>query len=157
MYINTCTCTCTFFCLFFLVCFSFSPSFLPPLSSLFCLYMCNSAVDSSREPVPDAAAIYFVSPSNDIISRISRDLHSHLYDSYHFNFITPVPRPLLEEIAKAAVDANCVPQVSKVYNIATLYTYCCICTCTCTICMVLIYLSVLPIHFLCCFYIHVYM
>ena len=73
-----------------------------------------SSVDSNREPVPDAAAIYFVTPSQETVSRLCRDLHSYLYESYHFNFITPVPRPLLEEVAKAAVDANCVSQISKV-------------------------------------------
>lgn len=62
----------------------------------------------------DAAAVYFIVPSDGNIKRICRDLHNHLYDTYYFNFITPIPRPLLEELAKAAVDANCISQVTKV-------------------------------------------
>lgn len=78
------------------------------------IYLSFSPIDSSREQVLDAAAVYFIVPSDGNIKRICRDLHNHLYDTYYFNFITPIPRPLLEELAKAAVDANCISQVTKV-------------------------------------------
>jgi hypothetical protein len=74
------------------------------------------SISSNREPVPDATAIYFIAPNEKNITQICRDLHSHLYDSYHFNFITPITRPLLEELAKSAVDSNTTSQVSKIYD-----------------------------------------
>jgi len=43
-----------------------------------------------------------------------QDLHNNLYESYYFNFISPISRSLLEDLGKAALEANCVAQVSKV-------------------------------------------
>ena len=45
-----------------------------------------------------------------------QDLKNQLYQSYHFNFISPLSRALLEDLAKAALDSNSVSQVTKVYD-----------------------------------------
>ena len=37
-----------------------------------------------------------------------------MYESYYFNFISPISRSLLEDLGKAALEANCVPQITKV-------------------------------------------
>ncbi|KAI0319046.1 Sec1-like protein [Amylostereum chailletii] len=54
---------------------------------------------SSRPPLPDVPAVYFVSPTLPNIRRIAEDLEKGLYDSYHLNFSEPLPRALLEELA----------------------------------------------------------
>ena len=79
-------------------------------------------LDSKREPIYDAVVIYFVTPTQEAIARISRDLHSHLYSSYYFNFITPISRPLLEDLAKAAVASGCANQIAKVTSIHAIWT-----------------------------------
>ena len=38
-----------------------------------------------------------------------------MYESYYLNFISPVPRSLLEDIAQAAIAANCVNLINKVH------------------------------------------
>ena len=43
-----------------------------------------------------------------------QDLHNNLYETYYFNFISPISRSLLEDLGKAALEANCVPQIAKV-------------------------------------------
>ena len=53
-------------------------------------------------------------PSQENIDRICRDCKAQLYDNYYFNFITPIPRAMLEQLAKAAVETNTVAQISKV-------------------------------------------
>ena len=53
-------------------------------------------------------------PSQENINRICRDCGAQLYDQYYFNFITPIPREMLEQLAKAAVETNSVTQISKV-------------------------------------------
>lgn len=53
-------------------------------------------------------------PTKENIAKICQDCKAQLYDSYYFNFITPISRSLLEDLAKAAIEANCVPQISKV-------------------------------------------
>ncbi|XP_033752731.1 sec1 family domain-containing protein 1-like [Pecten maximus] len=71
---------------------------------------------SDRDPIPDVPAIYFVLPTDDNIQRICRDFGNQLYESYFLNFISAVPRQKLEDIASAAIQQNCVHQVSKVFD-----------------------------------------
>ncbi|TFY74537.1 hypothetical protein EWM64_g9474, partial [Hericium alpestre] len=54
---------------------------------------------SSRPPLPDVPAVYFVSPTLQNIRRIAEDLEKGLYESYHLNFSEPLSRSLLEELA----------------------------------------------------------
>ena len=84
----------------------------PPLELIMLPF--SRLVDSQREPIPDASAVYFIVPSASTILRLCRDCHSHLYDSMYFNFITPIGRPLLEDLAKAAVESNSSTQIMKV-------------------------------------------
>ncbi|KAM5531712.1 hypothetical protein V8D89_014632 [Ganoderma adspersum] len=54
---------------------------------------------SNRPPLPDVPAVYFVSPNLANVRRIAQDLEKGLYESYHLNFVEPLPRALLEELA----------------------------------------------------------
>lgn len=58
-----------------------------------------------RPPLPDVPAVYFVAPTLANIRRISEDLDKCLYESFHLNFVEPLPRALLEELA-ASVAAS---------------------------------------------------
>ena len=81
---------------------------LPPL------HLPNRLVDSEREQISDAAAVYFIMPSPENIERLCSDFKAQLYDNYYLNFIMPVPRDMLEKLANAAVACNCSTQISKV-------------------------------------------
>ncbi len=56
---------------------------------------------SSRPPLSDVPAIYFVAPTLANIRRIAQDLQKDLYESFHINFSEPLSRSLLEELAAA--------------------------------------------------------
>ncbi|XP_060736203.1 sec1 family domain-containing protein 1 [Tachysurus vachellii] len=71
---------------------------------------------SDRDPIPDVPAIYFVMPTDENIDRICQDLRSQLYESYYLNFISAISRSKLEDIASAALAANAVNQVTKVFD-----------------------------------------
>lgn len=71
---------------------------------------------SARDPIPDIPAIYFCYPSEENLERISRDLQNHLYESYYFNFTSPITRQRLEDLATAAINSQSVAQVLKVYD-----------------------------------------
>lgn len=51
--------------------------------------------------MPDVPAVYFVSPTLANIRRIAEDLEKNTYESFHLNFVDPLPRALLEELAAA--------------------------------------------------------
>ena len=59
-------------------------------------------------------AVYFVRPTRENIDKICQDCQAQLYSSFYFNFISPISRSLLEDLARAAVTANCVDQIAKV-------------------------------------------
>ena len=76
--------------------------------------MFYSLIDSPREQIQDAVAVYFVRPTRENIDKICQDCKAQLYSSFHFNFISPISRSLLEDLARAAVAANCVDQIARV-------------------------------------------
>ena len=71
-------------------------------------------MDAGREQISDAVAVYFLMPTAANVARICQDCRAQLYDKYYLNFVTAIPRPLLEEVAKASLEADCVPQIGKV-------------------------------------------
>ncbi|CAH8497746.1 unnamed protein product [Heterobilharzia americana] len=73
-------------------------------------------LNSSREQIPDVPAVYFVYPSKDNIHSICKDFEAGRYDSYYLNFISPISRECLEEIAQTALSENCVHQIAKVFD-----------------------------------------
>lgn len=73
-------------------------------------------IHRTRDQVPDVSAVYFVMPSEENIERICQDLATHLYDSYYFNFISPISRSKLEAIADAALMSDSALNVKKVYD-----------------------------------------
>lgn len=64
-------------------------------------HLLSSQLHSLRPPLPDVPAVYFVSPTLANIRRIAEDLQKSLYESFHLNFVEPLPRALLEELASS--------------------------------------------------------
>ncbi|CAH8842079.1 unnamed protein product [Trichobilharzia szidati] len=73
-------------------------------------------LNSPREQIPDVPAVYFVYPSKENIYSICKDFEAGRYDSYYLNFISPISREYLEEIAQTALSENCVHQIAKVFD-----------------------------------------
>lgn len=71
---------------------------------------------SDRDSVPYVPAIYFVMPTDENIQRICQDFRNNLYGSYYLNFISPISRTKLEELATVALQSNCNTKVSKIYD-----------------------------------------
>ena len=73
-------------------------------------------LDSDREEIPDVPCIYFVLPTAANVRRIAADCAARLYTSVHLNFASPLPRPLLEELAKSSVASDSVGAIAKIYD-----------------------------------------
>lgn len=71
---------------------------------------------STRPPLRDVPAVYFVSPTLANIRRIAEDLDKCLYESFHLNFVEPLPRALLEELAASAASASTGELVEQVID-----------------------------------------
>ncbi|XP_057315820.1 sec1 family domain-containing protein 1-like [Hydractinia symbiolongicarpus] len=71
---------------------------------------------SDRDIIPDVPAIYFVFPTEENVQRICRDLQNGLYEKYYLNFISPISRHRLEDLATSALQHGSVELVSKVVD-----------------------------------------
>ncbi|RWS30845.1 sec1 family domain-containing protein 1-like protein [Leptotrombidium deliense] len=71
---------------------------------------------SERDSIPEVPVVYFVAPTDENIMRICQDLRNHLYDNYYLNFISPVSRAKLEDLATAALQGDAQTCVRKVYD-----------------------------------------
>eukprot|EP00439_Symbiodinium_sp_Y106_P065704 s353_g10.t1 len=73
-------------------------------------------INSERLPVADVPAVYFVEPTEKNIAKIAEDLSKNLYESCYVNFASAVPRPLLEDLAKNALEAGGAQKVSGIFD-----------------------------------------
>lgn len=71
---------------------------------------------SDRDSIPDVPAVYFVMPTEENIMRICQDFRNNLYDFYYLNFVAPISRAKLEELATVALQSNCATSIKKVYD-----------------------------------------
>lgn len=61
---------------------------------------------SDREPIPDVPAVYFVQPTRENVQILARDCAAGLYSRMYINFVTKLPRPLMEEFARLVVQSG---------------------------------------------------
>jgi len=73
-------------------------------------------LDSKRDAIVDAPAVYFVRPTEANLARITQDCANQLYRSFHLHFVTRIERPLLESFARDLVAANAQHAVAKIYD-----------------------------------------
>ncbi|XP_057966342.1 SEC1 family transport protein SLY1 [Malania oleifera] len=73
-------------------------------------------IDKDRKPVHDVPAVYFVRPSPQNVQRIIADASKSLYDSFHLNFSSSIPRSLLEDLASGTLGSDSVHRISKVHD-----------------------------------------
>jgi len=71
---------------------------------------------SHRDTIPDAPCVYFCLPTEDNLRRLGQDLDSHLYGSYYYNFISPISRMKLEDLATSALQAGCDDLIQRLFD-----------------------------------------
>lgn len=73
-------------------------------------------IDKDRKPVHDVPAVYFVQASQQNMQRIIADASASLYDSFHLNFSSSIPRALLEDLASGMLNSDSIQRISKVHD-----------------------------------------
>ncbi|XP_050346666.1 protein sly1 homolog [Nymphalis io] len=71
---------------------------------------------SDRDSIPEVPAVYFCAPTEENLGRICQDLDNGIYDQYHLNFISPITRQKLEDLAASAIQSNSVMSIHKVFD-----------------------------------------
>ena len=73
-------------------------------------------IDKDRKPVLDVPAVYFVQANQSNVQRIIADASRSLYDSFHLNFSSSIPRPLLEDLASGTLSSDSIQRIAKVHD-----------------------------------------
>lgn len=77
-------------------------------------------LNSPREPIPDVTAVYFCEPTRTNLRMIAQDLASGLYQRSYLNFVTKLPRHMMEEFAKVVVQSG-PESLSRIVSVYDLY------------------------------------
>lgn len=73
-------------------------------------------LSSARHPIPDVPALYLVEPTAVNLSLINQDLSKNLYSEAYINFLSSIPRPLMEDFAAQIAEAGTAESISQVYD-----------------------------------------
>lgn len=73
-------------------------------------------IASTRAPIPDVPAIYLVEPTPANLQAITNDLKKGLYGSAYVNFLSSIPRPLLEDFAAQTAASDTSEQIAQIYD-----------------------------------------
>ncbi|KAJ1326298.1 sec1 family domain-containing protein 1 [Microdochium nivale] len=69
-----------------------------------------------RHPIPDVPVIYLLEPTKKNLDAIAGDLAAGLYSPAYVNFLSTIPRPLLEDFSNTVVAADTHEHISQVFD-----------------------------------------
>lgn len=75
-----------------------------------------SNINSPRYPIPDVPVVYLVEPTVVNAQLITSDLSRGLYSPAYVNFLSSVPRPLLEDFASQIASTGSAEHVAQVFD-----------------------------------------
>jgi hypothetical protein len=78
--------------------------------------MYSRHIGTSRHPIPDVPVIYLVEPNSQNIESITNDLQKGLYSPAHINFLSSLPRVLLEDFATQTATAGTSENIAQVFD-----------------------------------------
>ncbi|WEW60220.1 Vesicle trafficking between the ER and Golgi [Emydomyces testavorans] len=73
-------------------------------------------INSRRYPIPDVPVLYLIEPTLENIQMITSDLSKGLYAPAYVNFLSSIPRPLLEDFASQIASTGTSDKVAQVYD-----------------------------------------
>lgn len=73
-------------------------------------------INSARYPIPDVPVVYLVEPTPVNVQLITSDLARGLYSPAYVNFLSSVPRQLLEDFASQIATTGTAEHVSQVFD-----------------------------------------
>ncbi|KAK7746330.1 Vesicle trafficking between the ER and Golgi [Cytospora paraplurivora] len=73
-------------------------------------------ITAQRAPIPDVPVVYLLEPTAQNLQRITDDLQKGLYSPAYINFLSSIPRPLLEDFATMTATAGTSEQIAHVYD-----------------------------------------
>ena len=69
-----------------------------------------------RQPIQDMPAIYFISPSQENVQRLSEDCAARLYEGFHVNFSSKLPKLIMEDLAAKTLRTDSLHFIKSVHD-----------------------------------------
>ena len=73
-------------------------------------------INSARHPIPDVPVVYLVQPTAANLNLINQDLAKNLYSEAYINFLSSIPRPLMEDFAAQIAETGTAESISQVFD-----------------------------------------
>lgn len=73
-------------------------------------------IAASRHPISDVPVIYLVEPTQKNLQCITADLQKGLYSPAYINFLSSIPRPLLEDFATQTAAAETSEHIAQLFD-----------------------------------------
>ncbi|KAL8831584.1 MAG: hypothetical protein Q9191_000793, partial [Dirinaria sp. TL-2023a] len=73
-------------------------------------------INSARHSIPDVPVLYLVEPTAANLRLIGSDLSRGLYADAYINFLSSIPRPLMEDFAAQIAESGASERVAQVYD-----------------------------------------
>ena len=71
---------------------------------------------TTRHPIPDVPVIYLVEPTEQNLKGITNDLQKGLYSPAYVNFLSSLPRVMLEDFATQTAMAGTSENISQLFD-----------------------------------------
>ncbi|CAF9941214.1 Vesicle trafficking between the ER and Golgi [Imshaugia aleurites] len=73
-------------------------------------------INAQRHPIPDVPVLYLLEPTAANLDLINSDLAKSLYADAYINFLSSIPRPLMEDFASQIAESGTAESVSQMYD-----------------------------------------
>ncbi|KAM3075044.1 Vesicle trafficking between the ER and Golgi [Clarireedia jacksonii] len=73
-------------------------------------------ITANRHPIPDVPVLYLVEPTAANLQGITNDLSRGLYSPAYINFLSSIPRALLEDFAKQTAETGTAEHIAQFYD-----------------------------------------
>ena len=78
--------------------------------------LCSRNINSQRHAIPDVPVLYLVEPTASNLNLINQDLAKNLYSDAYINFLSSIPRPLMEDFAAQIAEAGTSESIAQMYD-----------------------------------------
>lgn len=73
-------------------------------------------INTRRHPIPDVPVLYLLEPTPMNLAAITADLSKGLYSPAYINFLSSIPRPLMEDFAAQTIAAGTGDSIAQIYE-----------------------------------------
>lgn len=73
-------------------------------------------INAQRHPIPDVPVLYLLEPTAANLTTINSDLAKSLYADAYINFLSSIPRPLMEDFASQIAESGTAESVCQMYD-----------------------------------------